>query len=1220
MTSKALTIISLLLVFLSFRVIAQTPSRPRNLSAEVESDTKVELEWRDRSNNEDLFIVERSVENQNNFVIIGTTSRNTETYTDQSAEPKTAYFYRVKARNITFFGNRDSGYSNVVNVTTPGRPDSPTGLNAMAKSRTSIEITWQKGSDDTEEYRIERSKNNNHSFTFVANVNVGEETYVDNGLTSNTRYYYRVRAFNDYGSSSFSNRDSDITFQFPPTLNAIPNPDPILENSGQQTINLRGITAGGEESQKLTIRASSNNKDLIPDPTVNYNSPNRNGTLSYTPVSGKFGSATITVTVEDDGRHNPPDNVNRLSRTFTVVVQQALPDFVVQNPEVPALVCSGEQFQVSCDVRNRGTVQAPASVMAVYFSVGNQEIDAADLLLANVNVPAINRNQTVPVTADVTLSQLEETGPYFIIFKMDPENTVREVTENNNGTSREFSLCQPDLTIENQQSDQLLLSRGQTFNVAFDLINQGEIEAPNHTVTYYLAKDQQTLGEDQVIGETSISTINAGETLSVNESLTIPSTTEDGSHFLVFRADSKNDVTEKNEDNNIVFIDVNIQNLPDLSITDALINPQLVAFGQTVSMITTILNNGVEAAGESVMRYYLSSDSLISEGDLVFEQVVNIPELAVGEQVELGASLDIPEEFEEGIYYIIARADDDDVIWENNELNNVSVHEISILSDIPPVITSTDFPEYRIDGLENTIIKIEAEDDVEIADVIFKYKGIRSATWDSTSVNLQGGYYRVSIPGAIFDELGLEYYFEVFDDVGLKAVSDTGFTYIEYPDEGLAFPELSFGKGQNNYQMVAIPLTLAQNGVQAIFEDDLGPYDKTKWRLFTYQNGEIVEFGEGAESPERIETGRGYWLIIRDETELNTGEGRTVRANEEQLYEITLNEGWNQIGNPYNFDFKWSDVLSLNGFPSGISGDIKVFEDGFKSTDVLKRFQGGFVQTNTSITLKIPITKEILPNGRQVSGRQKSAEGWYVGLAIGNGRYQHEINGFGMNELAADGMDQFDETLLPNFGFLSNLALKFNSIQSDSFHFAKDIVSLKDEHVWDVEIENESAHRNVYLSWNDPELADQDKRLVLFNPVDGLQVDMRTNPGIWIDSRRTDKIRIIYGGDEFLKEAMLPASIVLGGGYPNPFNNNTRIPLALPESPVPYEVYLNVYDNLGKSVKTLMNGQYEAGLYEAEWDGSNESGDKVKPGIYFYRLSIANDDNNQSRYGRLVFE
>ena len=1220
MTSKALTSISLLLVFLSFRVIAQTPNRPRNLSAEAESDTEVVLEWRDRSSNEDLFIVERSVNNQNNFVIIGTTSRDDETYSDQSAEPKTAYFYRVKARNITFFGNRDSGYSNVANVTTPGRPERPLGLNASAKSRTSIEITWQKGSDDTEEYRIERSKNNDNNFIFVANVNVGEETYVDNGLTSNTRYYYRVRAFNDFGSSGFSSRDSDITFQFPPTLNTIPDPAPILENAGQQTINLRGITAGGEESQKLTVTASSNNEDLIPNPTVNYNSPNRNGTLRYTPKSGKFGSATITVTVKDDGRHNPPDNVNRLSRSFTVVVQQALPDFVVQNPQVPTPVCAGEPFQVSCDVRNRGTAQAPASVMAVYFSAGNQEIDGADLLLDNVNVPAINRNQTVPVTVDITLNQLQETGPYFIIFKMDPENTVREVTENNNEISQEFSLCLPDLTIENQQSDQILLSRGQSFNVAFDIINQGEIEAQNHTVTYYLAKDRQALGEDQVIGETSISSINAGETRPVNESLTIPSTTEDGSYFLVFRADSKNDVTEKDEDNNIVFIDVTIQNLPDLSITDALINPQLVAFGQTVSMITTILNNGVEDAGESVMRYYLSSDSLISEGDLVFEQVVNIPGLAVGEQVELAASLNIPEAFEEGIFYIIARADDEDIVWENNELNNISVHEITILSDIPPVITSTDFPEYRIDGLDNTIIKIEAEDDVEIADVIFKYKGIRSLTWDSTSVNLQGDYYRVSIPGAIFDELGLEYYFEVFDDVGLKAVSDTGFTYIEYPGQGLTFPDLSFGKAQNNYQMIAIPLNLGRNDIETIFEDDLGPYDKTKWRLFTYQNGEIVEFGEGAESPERIETGRGYWLIIRDETELNTGEGRTVRANEEQLYEITLNEGWNQIGNPYNFDFKWSDVLSLNGFPSGISGDIKVFEDGFKSTDILKKFQGGFVQANTSITLKIPITKEILPNGRQVSGRQKSAEGWYVGLGISNGRYQHEINGFGMNELAADGIDPFDETLLPNFGFLSNLALKFNSVQSESFHNAKDIVSLKDKHVWDVEIENESAHQHVYLSWNAPDLADPDKRLVLYNPVDGLQVDMRTNPGIWIDSKRTGKIQILYGGDEFLKESLRPASILLGGGYPNPFNDNTRIPLGLPESSVPYEVYLTVYDNLGKSVKTLMNGQYEAGLYEVEWDGSNESGDKVRPGIYFYRLSIANDDKNESRYGRLVFE
>ncbi|PYR55311.1 MAG: hypothetical protein DMF85_19880, partial [Acidobacteria bacterium] len=68
----------------------------------------------------------------------------------------------------------------------------------------------------------------------------------------------------------------------PPTLNAIPDPAPIAEDSGQQTVNLSGITAGGGEVQTLAVTASSSNPGLIPDPAVTYSSADPTGSLSYT--------------------------------------------------------------------------------------------------------------------------------------------------------------------------------------------------------------------------------------------------------------------------------------------------------------------------------------------------------------------------------------------------------------------------------------------------------------------------------------------------------------------------------------------------------------------------------------------------------------------------------------------------------------------------------------------------------------------------------------------------------------------------------------------------------------------------------------------------------------------------------------------------------------------------------------------------------------------------
>ncbi len=104
-----------------------------------------------------------------------------------------------------------------------------------------------------------------------------------------------------------------------PTLNVIPDPAAILEDAGLQTVNLSGITAGGGETQTLSVTATSGNPGLIPNPTVTYTSPNATGSLSYTPVANQNGTAIITVTVMDNGG-TANGGVNTFQRTFTVNV------------------------------------------------------------------------------------------------------------------------------------------------------------------------------------------------------------------------------------------------------------------------------------------------------------------------------------------------------------------------------------------------------------------------------------------------------------------------------------------------------------------------------------------------------------------------------------------------------------------------------------------------------------------------------------------------------------------------------------------------------------------------------------------------------------------------------------------------------------------------------------------------------------------------------------
>lgn len=65
--------------------------------------------------------------------------------------------------------------------------------------------------------------------------------------------------------------------------------------------------------------------------------------------------------------------------------------------------------------------------------------------------------------------------------------------------------------------------------------------------------------------------------------------------------------------------------------------------------------------------------------------------------------------------------------------------------------------------------------------------------------------------------------------------------------------------------------------------------------------------------------------------------------------------------------------------------------------------------------------------------------------------------------------------------------------------------------------------------------------------------------------------------------------------YPNPFNPSTSISFTIPERS---NVTLKVYNITGKEIKTLINEEKEAGIYNINFDG-----EKLSSGIYFYEIT-----------------
>ena len=92
-------------------------------------------------------------------------------------------------------------------------------------------------------------------------------------------------------------------------------------------------------------------------------------------------------------------------------------------------------------------------------------------------------------------------------------------------------------------------------------------------------------------------------------------------------------------------------------------------------------------------------------------------------------------------------------------------------------------------------------------------------------------------------------------------------------------------------------------------------------------------------------------------------------------------------------------------------------------------------------------------------------------------------------------------------------------------------------------------------------------------------------PGQPIEGYPTD---VLEGFEE------IPDIFAIFPNYPNPFNATTTIKYNLPNSA---DIIIEIYDILGRSIETLVNGQQQAGYHQGVWDAKDASS-----GMYFYRI------------------
>ncbi len=196
---------------------ATLPGVPRNLTAEADGTSEIDLSWQPPSDDGGARVTGYRIQVSDNGGatwrdLVPNTRSTRARYSHTGLEPATTRHYRVSAINRIGVG----GASRVASATTDATvPDAPTGLVATATTPTQIDLFWvaptYDGGAPITGYRIEVSETGAAWTDLQPNTGSAINTFSHTGLLPGSTRFYRVSAINRAGTGAPSGVASAAT-------------------------------------------------------------------------------------------------------------------------------------------------------------------------------------------------------------------------------------------------------------------------------------------------------------------------------------------------------------------------------------------------------------------------------------------------------------------------------------------------------------------------------------------------------------------------------------------------------------------------------------------------------------------------------------------------------------------------------------------------------------------------------------------------------------------------------------------------------------------------------------------------------------------------------------------------------------------------------------------------------------------------------------------------
>jgi subtilase family serine protease len=380
---------------------------------------------------------------------------------------------------------------------------------------------------------------------------------------------------------------------------------------------------------------------------------------------GSISFGTYVVSARVDPEKTIPDT-NRANNEVSGNEIQIGPDLVITALET-TLLPNGEQVEVRDTTENRGTLPARVPFQVAYYLSTDEKLDGSDRPLGNRQVDGLATGAESKGRILVTLPPKTGLGAVFVLAKVDPEEMIGETQKGNNIASS-GRLLKTDVDLVVSQLTATLTSGGDRIVVTDTTKNLGPQDIPGpFTVAFYLSRDGVIDSEDLLLGERRVEGLKAGVGSSGTTTIVIPEKIGAGKLSVLARADSRNEIMERKENNNDYW-GSSLHLGPDLIFTD--LKGETAPDARETAVIFVLKNQGnrVTAGGFKVAAY-LSKDNTVSPDDLLLgSQTVGA--LSPGEVTTVRAVFPIPSSLENGQFALLGRVDPDQEVSEVEEANN----------------------------------------------------------------------------------------------------------------------------------------------------------------------------------------------------------------------------------------------------------------------------------------------------------------------------------------------------------------------------------------------------------------------------------------------------------------------------------------------------------------------------------------------------------------------